>query len=191
VRVKGRKAEVAPEDYAREVADVLAERLVEQLSRVEGIPDVLPEPDEFADSLGPLVLHVPDESPNELADLVGPFWTSARTREALGVSSRQALDSRRRTGSVLGVKSTDGDRFYPVSQFHKRADGGIEVKPALVPFLRTLRGFDAWTVAVLLHTPAPELADLTPLDWVRHGKDPKALEDLARAVAREWSAGAA
>lgn len=190
MKVKGRAGDVAAADYAREVADVWAERLAVVLEQGDRDTE-LPAPDEFAETMDSLVVHVREESPNELADLVGPFWTGARTREALGVATRQAMDSRRRSGSILGVKSSDGDLFYPVSQFHRRSDGTVEVKPALVVVFRVLRDFDSWTTAVFLHTPAPELGGRTPLDWVRKGNDAKALEDLAVAVAREWSAGAA
>lgn len=190
LRVRGRTDEVTPQDYAREVADLLAERLAQSLGQQQQDTE-LPTPVEFADSIEAIVVCVPEETPNELADLLGPFWTGARVREALGVPTRQALDSRRRNGSVLALKSTDGALFYPVAQFQRRPDGQIQVKPALVGLFRTLRGFDSWTVGVLLHTPAPELDGLTPLDWVGQGKDVGALEELGLAIAREWSTGAA
>jgi hypothetical protein len=79
---------------------------------------------------------------------------------------------------------------YPVEQFWRRG-GRVEVRPALVPVFRTLRGFDGWAVAVLLHTPAPELDGLSLLAWLRRGNAPEAVSDVARVVAREWNAGTA
>jgi hypothetical protein len=114
---------------------------------------------------------------NELADLVGPFWSETKVCDALGVDA-VALQARREAGTVLGLTTSDGERVYPVSQFD-RQDGTVEVRPALVPFLSALRRFDAWAVAVLLHTPAPELDDQTPLDWVPQDGSPEALADLA------------
>lgn len=124
---------------------------------------------------------------NEIADRVGPMWSGQKVRRALAVSAG-VLDARRESGEVLGLVTTDGVVVYPVSQFQRR-EGRVEVKPALVPFLRVLRQFDAWAVAMLLHTPAPELDGMTPLDWLGQGHEPTALHGLADVVAREWSAG--
>jgi hypothetical protein len=190
VRVRGHDQDVSARDYARQVGDRLAEHLATVL--VEGSSNgVLPDPDEFAESLTELVVSLPGGGRDDLASLLGPFWSATRAREALGLASRQALNERRRSGSVLGLKTASNDIVYPVSQFQRR-DGRVEVKPLLVPFLRTLRGHDPWAVATLLHTPAPELGGLTPLAWLkRGGEHVDALEDLARTVAREWRAGAA
>lgn len=127
---------------------------------------------------------------NELAAVVGPFWTEGKVCDALSIDA-QVLASRRESGTVLGLTTTtDGVWVYPVSQFHRRDDGTVEVKPPLVPFLQALRAFDAWTVAVILHTPAPELDDTTPLDWIRQDGSAETLSALATALVREWSAGA-
>jgi hypothetical protein len=122
---------------------------------------------------------------NEIAKLVGPMWSEAKVCDALGIEAK-ALATRREEGTVLVPMMSDGVRAYPISQF-QRTDGAIEVRPALIPFLTTLRHFDPWTVAVLLQTPAPELEDKTPFDWLGIGGDPKVLEDLARTVSSEWS----
>jgi hypothetical protein len=124
---------------------------------------------------------------NEIADLVGPFWSGAKVSDELGVSAG-VLDARRESGEVLGLVTVDGVIVYPVSQFQRR-EGRVEVKPAMVPVLRAWRQFDGWTVAVLLSTPAPELDDLTPLAWLDQGREPAALRSLTDAVALEWNAG--
>lgn len=125
--------------------------------------------------------------PNELAALVGPVWSAANTCRSLGVS-QGGLAALGSAGDVLRLVTADGEAVYPVWQFSRR--GQVHVKPGLVPLVRTLRGFDGWTVAVLLHTPAPELDDLSPLDWLAEGRDGEAVAALAVVVAREWSAGA-
>jgi hypothetical protein len=125
---------------------------------------------------------------NELAALVGPFWSEAKTCEALDASA-ESLAARRETGTLLGLVTADEDRVYPVFQFARRHDGSVETKPAVVAMLEPLRSFDPWTVAVLLHTPAPELDDSTPIEWAREGGAPDALRDLAQVVAKEWAAG--
>lgn len=192
MKVQGRPGETTPDEYAREVADrIVADILTAVRAKVGHLDVQLPDPEMLVTSMCDAVFDIAHDSHNELAALLGPFWTGARTREALGLNSRQALASRASNGSVLALKSADGDVFYPISQFQRRSDGTVEVKPALVPFLRHLRHFDPWAVGVLLHTPAPELGNLTPLDWARQDRDPATLIHLARAVAREWSAGAA
>lgn len=130
-----------------------------------------------------------DES-NELAALLAPYWTADHTQQTLGIPSQQALDARLRDGTILGLRSTTGDVLYPVCQFHKDDNGTVVVSPALVPVFQALRDYDSWAVGVLLHTSAPELGHLTPLQWVREGRPATVLADLAHAVRREWAAGA-
>jgi hypothetical protein len=124
----------------------------------------------------------PDRS--ELADLVAPLWTAEHTRRVLGLS-RSAMSQRLKTGSVLAVMSAEGDIFYPASQFETR-QGTVRVMPALRKFIMVFRDLDRWTIAVLTHTPATELDGLTPLDWVREGRDVKALVDYAGGLAAEY-----
>lgn len=126
--------------------------------------------------------------PNELAALAGPVWSEAKASQSLAVT-RDALAALSRTGDVLRLVTADGQFVYPVWQF-SRGDGRVEVKPGLLPLLRTLREFDGWAVALLLRTPAPELEGLSPLDWLGEGRDAEAVAALATVVAREWSAGA-
>lgn len=188
MKIRGRPGEVTASDYAKELAEVLTQRIAMSLPQGDDI--VLLDPNEVAKSMESLIVYEPPASSNTLADLLAQYWTGARVRKALGIRTRQALDSRRRHGSILGVKSTDGDVLYPVEQFHRRADGQVEVKPALVPLLRALREHDSWAVGVLLCTPAPELDGLTPFDWAQQKRPAETLERLGRRVAREWSAGA-
>lgn len=126
-----------------------------------------------------------DPQRSELVDLVAPVWTAEHTRRVLKLSRPTMLD-RRRTGSLLALKSSDGDYFYPVSQFEKR-DGKVQVKPALRQFMMVLRDHDPWTVAVLHHTPAPELDGLTPLDWARQDRDTTTLVEYAKVLNAEFS----
>jgi hypothetical protein len=154
------------------------------------VGDVVPNPEQVADSLVDVMDLSADPRANELAAFLGPFWSATKAREALRVGSRQAMESRRKSGALLGLRTSDGAIVYPVWQF-RRSAGVVEVRPPLVPMLRTLKHYDPWTVGVLLRTPAPELETLTPLDWARAGRSPEALRVLACVVAREWSAGAA
>lgn len=129
-----------------------------------------------------------EPEPNELARLVSPVWSSRRTAQALDIAPEELL-ARQRSGSLLAVRTTDGDEFHPAFQFQERG-GRTEVKPGLVPLFRSLREYSPWAVAVLLRTPSPELQDMTPLEWLEAGRDPSAVAALGETVAREWSSGA-
>ncbi|NYD40037.1 hypothetical protein [Nocardioides panaciterrulae] len=124
---------------------------------------------------------------NEFAQVVGVCWSEHKVLTATGVTS-QTLAAWRKTGRILGLQTSDGTRLYPVDQFVQRADA-VEVRPALLPVLGALRSFDPWAVAVLLHTPAPELDDASPLGWLTDGGAPEVLARLADTVAQEWAAG--
>jgi hypothetical protein len=124
----------------------------------------------------------------DLATIVGPLWSEAKTCEALGGLSLQALESRRGRRSVLGLTVGDGTVAYPVWQF-RRYGSDVEVVPDLEAMLCHLRAFDEWAVAVLMCVPALELEGLSPVQWARARFPVAQLAGLARTVAREWSAG--
>lgn len=126
-------------------------------------------------------------SSNELAEVVGPNWTEGKVIAAMGVSP-ETVTSWREDGAILALPTRDGALVYPTAQFERR-QGTVVVRPALLPFLQALRRFDPWAVAVLLHTPTPELDGKTPLEWLSHHGEPAVLSRLAQTVAREWAAG--
>lgn len=90
-----------------------------------------------------------------------------RLARARGIHSAQAMNERIRAGAILALKTSDGQLVFPVSQFHTIQGDGVKVIPALVPALIALRKYDPWAVALLLRTPADELAGATPLEWAR------------------------
>jgi hypothetical protein len=183
--------------YARAVGDQVA-ALVEKALASRYVADGpllldqtlvhrLADPGKVAEALDDLILTpAMAEDRSELADLLAPFWTAQRAQAALGIS-RQAMADRRKTGAILALKAADTDTyFYPVAQFETK-DGAVRVKPMLRRFLMTLRHREPWTVGVLLHTPAPELENRTPLDWVRRHGDEGTLLDYARVVNAEFA----
>ena len=196
----GHEADAAVAEYADLAARAVRERL-ETVLRGHGALD-LPSPDALADVLVPsfddlaaqVALATPDTATNELAVRLGPFWSQTKVAAALAgpgqpPKTRQALNERRRSGTLLGLLTADHKTIYPVAQFH-RAHGAIEVKPGVRAMLASLRGQDPWSVALLLRTPAPELGRRTPLD-LAGSDDPRVLEqlrDLANRVHREWAA---
>jgi hypothetical protein len=188
MRVQGRDEEIDKDTYARLIGDGVAEQIRRTLD--SSSRNVLIDPGQVVAAVSPLVVWETSDRPNALAALLGPFWTTARVRQALGNPTRQALDSRRRNGSLLGLRTPEGVIYYPVAQFHRR-NGTVEVRPTLIHLFRALKEHDPWTVGVLMHTPADELDSLTPLEWARQDRDHETLAHYAAVVAREWAAGAA
>lgn len=168
---------LSPEQYASRVEAVL----LRELRRGSGRSiSSMPTPEEAAH----LILET-EAAPggNPLAERIGPVWSSARTREALGLRSRQALSSRRAHGTVLGVTTHEGTVFYPVFQF-RRHGAKVEVRPSLVRALKTLKDVDSWTVAAMLRSQDPELGT-SALEWATSGRNQDRLGEWALAVRRE------
>lgn len=124
-----------------------------------------------------------DGEPNELADLLAPYWSTDHAMEELGLSRTQ-LDDARHDGRVLGVATTDGDHFYPVWQFRRR-HGSVEVKPGVAAALHVLSTLEGWTVGVFLRMPAHELEGLTPEAWIDEGRDQEVLLHYAHVFRAE------
>jgi hypothetical protein len=183
--VGAKRDSAAIDSWADEVASGVKVHLMAAVKRAHVAEAELPPADDFAERISDLILTPGEDTTNRLSERLAPFWSGTKVQRELGLKSRQALDERRKTGRVLALKTSDNHRIYPVSQFQRRGNR-VEVKPELVSMLSVLRDHDPWSVAVLLHTPAPELEDLTPLDWIRKGRETGAIEVLARRVAREW-----
>ena len=100
----------------------------------------------------------------------------------LGIS-RQAIDSRKRTGSILALPST-GTSHYPTWQFD--VDGaGATVRPITLRIVNAFREaipeVSPYTIAAWARSPQPELDGSTPADWIeRNGPD----EPLVRSAQR-------
>jgi len=178
-------AAMTPSEYAEAIGTRVT-LLIERA--LAGTGDVrLVDPDTMAGVIAGLVIdRADDPEHNEIADLVAPLWSADRTRRALGSPSRAAMADRRRAGTILGLKTTDGDIFYPVSQF-ETFQGAVRVKPALREFFRILRDQDPWTVAVLMRTPTADLEDRCPVDWAADEGGLEVLAEYARTVNAEFS----
>ncbi len=112
------------------------------------------------------------------AELLGPVYTTETLRSRLGCS-RQAVESRRKAGTLLAAQTSDGHWIYPASQF--RSDGSVPV--ALVQAARVLRQAtaDPWTVLSWLASRRER--DCSPIE-VFVGGDPAATAKMVVAVQR-------
>lgn len=140
------------------------------------------ERQETVGDLSPTSGEAPGE--NELATLLGPFWSASHVAHALALPDIEAVHEWVKDGQLLALPTSDGEHVFPVSQFSSTS-GCVEVHPHLLPIMEALRLHDPWSVALLMVTPAAELGGRTPVDC--DVRDLAALRDLARQIDREWS----
>lgn len=97
---------MSAEQYAHRVSESLVAQL--QGAGWRGASE-MPAPDE-----APRMIVKSSAAPvqNPLVERIGPVWSGSKTRDALGLRTRQALSSRRANGTMLGVTTTDGQVFY-------------------------------------------------------------------------------
>jgi len=113
---------------------------------------------------------------------LGPLltWQDAALLMA-SVNTRQGVNDMVHRGRLLALRAEGGHLVYPLFQFH----AGRPL-PALGDLLAAFRevGVDAWTVASWLVTPQDELDGVTPVEWLKGGREP----DRAVAAARHAAA---
>ena len=166
----------APDVYTDWVLSDLRSALVDRFSELSVAGVTLPDPHDMADLLGAaLPATTPDLDPH-FADL-GPFYNSDGARQQLGNITKQAVDSRRRTGTILAMQTQDSTWLYPAWQF----TGGGAIHDVLVPVLRALRGMDRWQSGVWLVSDHPDLDGTSPRQALREGVDPAQVAALAAA----------
>jgi hypothetical protein len=101
---------------------------------------------------------------NDLDAGVGPFYDTAGLVKWLGIT-RQAIFQRVRSGTLLGVQSSDGHWMYPSFQFTDKGEP--------LPRLREVVGAinpgntDAWGTAIWLNYPMSKLGGSTPAEALR------------------------
>lgn len=107
---------------------------------------------------------------------VGDTLDTEEVTELLGVT-RQALDSRKRTGSVLALPGA-GTSHYPAWQFDVEATTA-SVRPITLRIVTTFREaldeVSPFTIAAWATSPQPELDDRTPAEWIVRGGDDDAV----------------
>lgn len=93
--------------------------------------------------------------------------------QLLGSISRQALDSRKRTGSLFALPGT-GTSHYPTWQFAIDANTAT-VRPVVLRIVTEFREYlddvSPFTIAAWATSPEPELDNRTPADWIINSGD--------------------
>jgi hypothetical protein len=143
-------------------------------------PEVFGDPEEIAEAMvAALPLgHVFDE-------ITGPFYDTSGLIRWLGIT-RQALHQKVARYAILACPLDDGGLVYPTWQFL----GSGATIPALRDVLLVLTEGtdDPWMAALWMRAPSEELDELRPADWLRQGRDPHVLIELAQETVAGWRA---
>ena len=176
------------DQWLNDVMELISEVLDDFAARAAQQETTLPTAVEVASRVADLVLPAKDDNP--MVELLAPFWSSSKLQTEFG-TIRQALDSRMKVGSLLGLKTGDGQLVFPVFQFIRSRRGALTVRPGVIEMLKVARDstdYEPWTFATLLLTPASELDDRTPIAWMRdQDQDQGELRKLAHRWVHEWS----
>ena len=136
-----------------QVRSILEERLEQLLQSGQDLPD--PRLLVRAMAAG-----IPDVAgPASYADVVGPFYSSSGVMRLLNIPTKQALDDRRRRGTVLSARTADEVWVYPAFQFDPEQH---RVRTNLAPVLAALKRAPRWGAALWLVTEHPELEGQAP-----------------------------
>ena len=148
-------------DYEDSVIASLRPRLDLLVTRLIASGSPLPDPEDVAAAMAAVLPDVSTRS--EYDGLLGPFYSSTGVMRLLGVPTKQALDDRRKRGTVLAARTSDGVWAYPALQFDVKARS---VRPELKPVLAALRTAPRWGAALWLVTGHPDLDGRPPLEAV-------------------------
>jgi hypothetical protein len=112
---------------------------------------------------------------------LGPLLEMRQAQGLLGVGSRQAVHDLIQRHRLLALQTEDRRTLLPLFQFSETG----RPYQAVPPILRLFAGAEAtgWTVASWFTTPSADLEDLTPIAWIRAGRDHDTVLDAARAAA--------
>lgn len=146
------EAVAAPTDF---------ETLIVMIQEGAVLPPPVPE-NPLAGAMARAVVHK-----QELLAQIGRMLPVSEVQSLLGIS-RQAVDKRRKRGSLLGVRLGHG-WFYPELQFDMANEA--RVYPAISKVLKIHEGDSAWVVFDALLANDPAFGGRTMLDVVRAGED--------------------
>lgn len=179
MKVRGRNEPVAADDYTSRIQQFLGQKLREQVTRWEEAGALAPPEDEVVHAL---ISALPQRTEDPaLAEAVGPVYDTSGVMRILGVT-KQAIDDRRRNGSILALRTGDGMWVYPAFQF----DGG-RIHPGLLPAVRSLKDAPPWASALWFVTPNERLDELSPVDFVHQGLPVEYVHQRAHALAADWA----
>jgi hypothetical protein len=110
------------------------------------------------------------EAKRKLIEEHGGTLTAEKAAEILGIT-RQAVDKRRRAGTLIGLTTGRYGYRYPIWQF---TQSGAVV--GLEDVLTALASHDEWMQAAFLISKNPRLSGRTPIEMLKAGKLEKVLD---------------
>ena len=170
-RAMGALERIAGSVSAKTLTDALAAptdvgSLARLLSRADVVGSAVTDLDPLAPALARNVEHR-----RTLLERAGGTVSAEAAGRALGIS-RQAVDKRRRAGTLLAVRE-GSDWRYPACQFHEG-----EVVPGIADIARGFTATGPWAALDFLLAPDEALEGRTPLQALRSG----AREQVRRLV---------
>lgn len=145
-------------DYEESVIEALRPRLDALIAQLADSGARMPAPDDLAEAMAAAVPKASTRS--EYDRLLGPFYSSTGVMALLAVPTKQALDDRRKRGTVLAARTSDDVWVYPAFQFDVQAG---TVRPDLKPVLAALKPAPRWGAALWLVTERDDLGGRSPL----------------------------
>lgn len=170
-------------EYEDRVITSLRPRLDVIVSRLAESGTPLPDPDDLAEAMASAAPTVSTRS--EYDRLLGPFYSSTGVMNLLDVPTKQALDDRRKRGTLLAARTSDNIWVYPAFQFDAKARS---VRPALKAVLAALKPAPRWGAALWLVTALPDLGGRCPLKAVEKPQDRGLVCQLAAEYAQAVAA---
>ncbi len=159
--------------FARGMALVDREQVIEALSASEGYEAVLP-------LIEDLVLEDARKSPlararlrgirrkREMLDAEGGTVGTIEAAQILGGISKQAVDKRRKRGTILAMPKGGGEYAFPLWQFAENTRDGL--LPGLARVLRSFSVENPWMQAEFMLAPNARLGGKKPLNALRDGE---------------------
>lgn len=120
--------------------------------------------------------------PSPINERIGPFYRSDQVVRLLGIT-RQAVHDRTHKGGLVAAQTAESTWVYPTFQFEGR-HLVVGLKAVLKEF--DLSETDRWAVAAWWVSPDAALRGLSPLEWIRAGRDLDRVLSLARDAGRRW-----
>lgn len=168
--------------YERRVMRAVNARLHAHLARASAadadLATTFGDPEDLAEAMVSALPHS-----HVFDEIAGPFYDTAGLTRWLGIT-RQALHQKAVKHAILACPLADGGTVYPAWQF---LPNGTAL-PALTEVLTILREADddPWMAALWLQAPSEPLDDHRPSSWLRDGRDPQRVLDMARDTAESW-----
>lgn len=114
--------------------------------------------------------------------ICGPFYTASGLAHVLGVADA-IVNDRVEAGSVLAARSAEGELLFPTWQLTND-----RVDPTLAKLWKLLRqSGDDWSCLLWMRAPSRDLEGLSPMQWIRDGRDPHPVLEASSRVVAKWA----